>query len=47
MILDEVLIAIIYMQMYLNIALVATILILCILLLLSNKASKYNKKTHL
>ncbi len=44
---DEILIAIIYMQMYINIALVAIIIILCILLLITNRASNKNKKTHL
>ncbi len=44
---DEILIAIIYMQMYINIALVAIIIILCILLIITNRASNDNKKTHL
>ncbi len=43
---DELLIAIIYMQMYINIALVAIIIILCILLIITNRASNNNKKTH-
>lgn len=41
---DEILIAIIYMQMYINIALVAIIIILCILLIITNRASNDNKK---
>ena len=44
---DGVLIVIIYMQMYINIALVAIIIILCILLIITNSASNNNKKTHL
>ena len=44
---DEILIAIIYMQIYINIALVAIIIILCILLIITNRASNNNKKTHL
>ena len=47
MVIDEVLIAIIYMQVYINIALVAIIIILCILLIITNRASNNNKKTHL
>lgn len=44
MVIDEVLIAIIYMQVYINIALVAIIIILCILLIITNRASKKTKK---
>ena len=47
MVIDEILIAIIYMQMYLNIALVIITIIVCILLIITNRASNDNKKTHL
>lgn len=47
MVIDEILIAIIYMQMYVNIALVAIVMILCIILLKIYKTSNEQEKTHL